>query len=143
MNSIAKSSLFRQFFWNLSRASTITLLALSLISPGLAEEEKKDQDKGEKDEKSFDAIVEECETAEGLFPIHQDRKTGKVYLEIRDAQLTASATKPEFIHFSHTMDGVPAVGFFWGQFTRSRIFSLRRHFERIEFIGENTSFFQS
>ncbi len=141
MSSNAKSPLFRHLTRRIMFAGFLCLIPALALSLSSAEEDPKAENGDEKDEKSFASIIEKSESSKGLFPLHQDKTTGRIYLEIRDRQLTTDKAKPEFIHFSHTIDGVPAVGFFRGQFSRSRVFSLRRHFERIEFVAENTSFY--
>lgn len=92
-------------------------------------------------EKSFTEFLEECETKPGLFPLHQDKEKGTLFLEISKKQMSEGDTGPEFIHFSHTLDGVPSLGFFRGQFAPAKIFRIRRHFDRIEFVAENNSFY--
>lgn len=131
----------------------LVVLALFLAAPLSAQEaesegssEKEEENSG-KDEEEKDAprklseVLKDCETTEGLFRIHQDRKKGTLYLEIRSDQIAGDDGKPEFIHFSHTLDGVPQLGFFRGQFGDERIFTIRRHFERLEFVAENTAYF--
>ncbi len=126
-------------------AAILSAMALMVT----AEEEKsddaeKDSEKEDKKEevKSIDEVLEDCDTKAGLFPLHQNRKTGKLFIEISEEQIAKGGNDdPEFIHFSHTLDGVPDLGLFRGQFGQERVFTIRRHFERIEFVAENTSFF--
>lgn len=115
-----------------------------LTCPGSAEEEKneKSEEKSKEEEtRSIEETLEDCETLPGLFPLHQDTKTGKIFIEISANQVCSADREPEFIHFSHTLDGVTEVGFFRGQFTRAKVFKIRRHFEKIEFVAENTGFY--
>ncbi len=142
MSSNAKSSLFRHTCFRPMKLIISSLLFLTLSLTG-AEEKKKPSDKEEKKEetKTIAAVLKDCETTDGLFPIHTDKTTGKIYLEITEKQIASDTEKPEFIHFSHTLDGVASLGLFRGQFSDSRVFSLRRHFQRIEFVAENTSFY--
>ena len=141
MTSNANYHLFRQPDMCFLQFSLFLIASLTL-SLGLCEESAAEEDEAKKeDKKSFAAILENCESTEGLFPIHQDKTTGTLYLEISDKQLSGESGKPEFIHFSHTLDGVAELDLFRGQFSRSRVFSLHRHFERIEFVAENTSFY--
>jgi hypothetical protein len=118
-------------------------LLLLFSVPYLPAEEPGDKEKEEEKNsiKSIEEVLKDCDTVDGLFPLHQNRENGKLFLEIGVAQLATEQKQPEFIHFSHTLDGVTEVGFFRGQFTRSKIFRIRRHFEKIEFVEENTSFY--
>ncbi len=139
---MASLRLFRHLPDSLFRILTFTLLLGSLhlgnsaaAGEGDKEDEKKDN------EKSFVEILKGCKTQAGLFPLHQNKKTGKLYLEVTKQQFSLDDAGPEFIHFSHTMDGVASLGFFRGQFTRSKVFRIRRHFENVEFVVENSSFY--
>ena len=139
MTSIHKYPVFRHL---LSLFLVILAVQLPLLK-GFSEEDKKD-DKAEdkKDEtKTIAEIIEKCDSKEGLFPLHQDRKTGKLYLQIASEQISSEETKPEFIHFSHTLDGVAGLGLFRGQFSTARVFTIKRHFEIIEFVAENSNFY--
>ncbi len=102
-----------------------------------------DDEKEKKDEKSIAEILKDCDSTNGLFRLHQNRENGELFLEVKANQLSGEDQQREFIHFSHTLDGVPELGFFRGQFSRSKIFTIRRHFDKLEFVGENTAFYFS
>ncbi|MDF1862582.1 MAG: zinc-dependent metalloprotease [Verrucomicrobiales bacterium] len=125
--------------------SALLFSSALLLFSGLCVSAEDARDKEKEEEKnsiqSIEEVLEDCDTRDGLFPLHQNRKNGKLFLEIGAVQLATEKRQPEFIHFSHTLDGVTELGFFRGQFTRSKIFRIRRHFEKIEFIEENTSFY--
>jgi len=87
-------------------------------------------------EKSFAEIVENCDLLEGLFNLYRDRDDGTVYLAVRNEQIDT-----EFIHFAYVLDGIPDLGLFRGRFLREQIVSVRRHYDRIEFVGRNTGFY--
>lgn len=72
----------------------------------------------------------------GLFEFYLDREKGTLHLYIKKDQVG-----PEFIHFTHTADGVVQAGHNRGQYGDERIFRIARHFERLEFIAENTAFY--
>ena len=71
----------------------------------------------------------------GLFDLFLDREKGAVHLYIRKDQLG-----PEFIYFTHTIDGVVQAGHNRGGYGSEVIFRISQAFERIEFIAENTAF---
>lgn len=117
--------------------SIVTIISYLLFLPALGEEEKESKKDKEKDEpKKIAEVLKDCDSKDGLFPLHQNRKTGKVFLEI-----AANQIGPEFIHFSHTLDGVPELGHFRGAFGDESVFTIRRHFDRIEFVTVNTGFY--
>jgi uncharacterized protein DUF4953/uncharacterized protein DUF5117 len=88
------------------------------------------------DTPSFAHIAESSELLEGLFDFYRDRKTGETYLAIRPDQIDQ-----EFIYVSFVRNGVLQGGHFRGAYQDNKIISLRRHFNRIEFITENTAFY--
>ncbi len=87
-------------------------------------------------EASFDSIVKKSEHLEGLFDVYRDKKTGETYLAIRPDQVDE-----EFIYNAMVTDGVVEAGTFRGAFGDNKIISIRRHFDRIEFVTENTAFY--
>ena len=142
MTSIHKSPLFM----DLSALTRLSIIFLALSIPAfLSADEKEEEDaeaeKDKKEEVTIEKILEDCDTLVGLFPVHQNRKNGKIYLQVSTDQLSDEKTTREYIHFSHTLDGVTGLGFFRGQFSEARVFKIRRHFEKIEFVARNTSFY--
>ncbi len=142
MTSIHKSPAFKHLLLLL-----FCILAAGLpLSTGFSEEEDKDKKDDKKEEKKDEVktiaeVLKNCDSKEGLFPLHQDRKTGKLYLQIATDQISTEETRREFIHFSHTLDGVAGLGLFRGQFSNARVFTIKRHFEKIEFVAENSNFY--
>lgn len=88
----------------------------------------------ESSEKSFEQMVKDCNKTEGLFTLYQDRESGEVYFAVKKPQLDK-----EFIYFSHTVDGIPKVGHFRGNFRSNEVVSVRKRFKRLEFAAENTA----
>ncbi len=85
---------------------------------------------------SFASVVEKSEHLEGLFDLYRDKESGETYLAIKPEQIDQ-----EFIYIAFVTDGVVEGGFFRGAFGDNKIISLRRHFDRLEFINENTAFY--
>lgn len=85
---------------------------------------------------SFADIVEKSEHHEGLFDVYRDEKSGETYLTIKPDQLDQ-----EFIYHAVVTDGVVEGGTFRGAFADNKIISIRRHFNRIEFVSNNASFY--
>ncbi len=94
-----------------------------------------DKDK-EDEEKTIAELVKESERYDGLFTFFQDKKTGEVHMLLTNDQIDK-----EFIYFSHTVDGVVEPGHFRGNFLENSVFSIRKHFNKIEFVEESTSYY--
>ncbi len=86
--------------------------------------------------KTVEEIVKGHVRINGLFDLYLDREKGTVHLYIKKDQFG-----PEFIYFTHTVDGVVQAGHNRGAYGDSLIFRLQQTYERVEFIEENTSFY--
>lgn len=73
---------------------------------------------------------------DGLFPLFQDTTAGNVMMLISKNQLDK-----EYIYFSYTVDGVVAAGHFRGSFRDNKLFTIKRNFDKLEFIVMNTGFY--
>jgi hypothetical protein len=86
--------------------------------------------------KTIASIIGKCKTYPGLFNLYQDEKDGTAYILIKKDQLNK-----EFIYFTYTVEGVLDAGTFRGSFRDNKIFTIKRYFDRIEFINTNTNFY--
>ncbi len=86
--------------------------------------------------KKLEKAVAKSETMDGLFTVYRDTTDGSVHLEIREDQLDR-----EFIYFTHAVDGVAEAGAFRGQYRDNAVFTIERHYDRIEFAEQNTNFY--
>jgi len=77
-----------------------------------------------------------CEKFDGLFTIFRDKTNGKMFILISKDQL-----EKEFIYFSYVENGVTDAGFFKGNYRGSKVFSIKKHFNKIDFFIENTNYF--
>lgn len=102
-----------------------------LLFPGLvlAQEE-------ESSEVTFSSIADESEIYEGLFDIYQNRETGKLHLAI-----SADQIDQEFIYTAVTQNGVVEADHFRGAYRDNKVISIRRYFDRVEVVAENTAFY--
>ncbi len=89
-----------------------------------------------KDDPSFAEAVKSAEAIEGLFTVYRDTTSGAIQLVIEPEQFDE-----EFIYFTHVVDGVPVGGHFRGQFRDNSVFTVRRRFNKVEFVEENTAFY--
>ena len=76
------------------------------------------------------------ESIKGLFQVFRDREKGTVYLLVKKDQLG-----PEFIYFTHTVDGVVQAGHNRGRFGDEAVFTISRSYDKIEFTRQNTAFY--
>lgn len=85
---------------------------------------------------SIKAKTKNCEKIEGLFTIYRDTTNGKAYILINEKQLGK-----EFIYFSYAENGLVRTGHFRGAYRDNQVFKVRKHYENIEFVKQNTSFY--
>ncbi|WP_224999396.1 zinc-dependent metalloprotease [Cesiribacter sp. SM1] len=128
-----------------SAALAAFLLAAPVTDTHAQKRKKKDKDKEaaaaaapqkKEDLKSISELTKKCKEYPGLFTMYQDTTNGTAYLLIRKDQIDK-----EFIYFSQIADGVLEAGFFRGAYRNEGVFSVRQYFDRIELVGENTSFY--
>lgn len=112
---------------------------------GETEEDQGKSDSGQRDKKkdakaeppkTIADVVEDSEVIDGLFKFHRHPESGKLWLEIHPDQLGQ-----EFIYFAKATDGVSGSGHVRGMFRATKVLRLQRHFERVEWVEENTSFY--
>ncbi|MCH8904956.1 MAG: DUF5117 domain-containing protein, partial [Bacteroidetes bacterium] len=116
----------------------LTLAFVFASTESFAKKKKKNDDAGSKKDaiKSIASITKKCKAYEGLFTIYQDTADGTAYLLIKTDQFNK-----EFIHFSYAVDGVVESGYFRGAYRGSRIFTINKYFNKIEFVLENTRYY--
>lgn len=83
----------------------------------------------------FKKVVDKSIAHEGLFTIYQDTTDGSTKLAVREDQLDK-----EFIYFGLSQDGVLEAGHFRGAFRDNKVFKIRKYFDRIEFVVQNTRY---
>jgi len=112
------------------------VLVVLLFSTGCGEEAA-ETDAAEGDGgKSVAEIRTKSDEVSGLFTLLQNRKDGTLQLLLQPSQLGQ-----EFIYHIHVVDGVAGLGLFRGNYGRGKVLQLRRHFDRIEIVERNTSFY--
>jgi hypothetical protein len=117
------------------------LAAFSLAVPvtaAPAAEPVKDAKASKEDKpKTIAELVKDSARVDGLFTLFQDKKTGQVRMLVKPDQLGK-----EFIYFAQASNGVPEAGFiFRGAYLAETVVTVQRHFDRLEFVAENTSFY--
>ena len=86
--------------------------------------------------KTIKEIIKPTKLSDGLFAMYQDTAIGTVYMKIKKEQLNK-----EYIYFNYAENGVVAAGAFKGSFRDNEVFSIRKYFDRIEFVKENTNYY--
>ena len=116
----------------------ISILTLSvLISVGAyAKKKPAEAPKPQTPKASIAEKVKACKKQDGLFPLYQDTTNGAMYLLVKKDLLNK-----KFIYFSYTENGVVAAGHFRGSFRDNMVFTIKRYFDRVEFIEQNTEFY--
>lgn len=94
------------------------------------------QAKPEKKEKSIADLIKTSKKFEGLFTIYQDTVKGSIYMLINEDQLNK-----EYLYFAQVADGVTEASSFRGAYRGSKIFKIKKYFNRIEFETLNTSYY--
>lgn len=89
-----------------------------------------------KPKKTIKSLTKSSKKLDGLFTIYQDTVTGDIKLLLKKEQLNK-----DFIYFSQIADGVTEAGAFRGAYRGSSIFNIKKHFNKIEFVAPNTSFY--
>ena len=98
--------------------------------PPAAEAPKKDA------KKTIKEIIKPTKSKDGLFTLYQDTTNGSVYMKIRKDQLNK-----EFVYFNYSENGAVSAGFFKGSFRDNEVFSIRKYYDKIEFVKENTNYY--
>jgi len=86
--------------------------------------------------KKISELVKKSKKIDGLFPIYQDTTNGNIKIVINENQLNN-----EFIYFSQIENGVTDAGSFKGSYRSSKVFKIKKYFNKIEFVTQNTSFY--
>ena len=133
--------------------SILILIFVMTISCAWAQKKSKKKDKkedskvtlveqnvaAEKKESSRKAIreyVKNFKSFPGLFTIYQDTANGSAYLEIEKRQIDK-----EFVYHNNAVDGPSSLRLNRGSFRGNSIISIRKYFNKIELVEENTGFY--
>ena len=98
------------------------------------EEEGKEEE--EKKPKTIAELTEKSERFDGYFTLFRDKKSGETQMLIKADQIGE-----EFVYWVQIANGVVDAGSFKGAYGPSFMVSVERHFDRIEFVAKNNSFY--
>ncbi|WP_459209925.1 zinc-dependent metalloprotease [Aquimarina rhabdastrellae] len=125
--------------------SSLMLLTVGVTDMQAQRRKKKKSKKGKTEqvdtekkskEKSIDELTKKSEKIEGLFTIYRDSISGTTQLLIKEDQLNK-----DFIYFSQIADGVLDAGSFRGSYRGAKVFRIEKHYNKLEFKTQNTSFY--
>jgi len=86
--------------------------------------------------KKISDLVKSSKEIDGLFKMYRDTITGSLQMIIKEDQINQ-----EFIHFNQIADGVVDAGRFRGAYGGSKVFKIKKFFNKIEFVTQNSSFY--
>lgn len=80
--------------------------------------------------------TKKCKKTEGLFTLYRDTTTGSMMMLIKKSQI-----EKEFIYFSYIENGNTTTGHNKGTFRDNKVFTIKKYYNQIEFITQNTNFY--
>jgi Met-zincin/Domain of unknown function (DUF5117) len=133
----------------LLRLATVVLISIAFLMPQNIEAQRKKKNKKKdkieapakpapkkKKEKTIKDLVKSSKEIDGLFKIYQDTITGSLQMVISEDQINK-----EYIYFTQISNGVLEAGRFRGAYGGSKVFKIKKYFNKIEFVTQNTSFY--
>jgi hypothetical protein len=127
---------------------TMAFVLCAFLAPQNMQAQKKKKRKRDKTEtpvakspeKSKDKTIKELtkksKKIEGLFTMYQDTIMGSLHMIVKEDQIGK-----EYIYFSQIANGSTDARLFRGRYNGSKIFKVNKHFNKLEFVTQNTSFY--
>lgn len=123
----------------------LAILAIVLLARILSKH-KKEKEKGKTEtpvtppkkatEKKISDLIKSSKEIDGLFKMYRDTITGSLQMLITEEQFGK-----EYIHFNQIENGVLEANSFKGAYGGSKVFKVKKYFNKIEFITQNTSYY--
>ncbi|WP_282031970.1 zinc-dependent metalloprotease [Winogradskyella eximia] len=133
---------------NVIRLWSIAILTCAFIAPQNLEAQRKKKKKKDKTEaaapkpkpkskeKSIKDLTKSSKKIDGLFTMYRDTITGTLQMVVSEKQIGK-----EYIHFNQVSNGVVEAGRFRGAYGGSKVFKVKKYYDKIEFVSQNTSFY--
>jgi len=129
---------------HLASAGAIVFILITLNISVEAKDSKKKDEKTKQDttkvvakkKKTFDDSLKTYKKFPGLFKIYQDTASGGLLMAIKKDQIDK-----EYIYFSYSENGFVGAGTIKGTFRDNKVFTIKRYFNRLEFIVINTHYY--
>ena len=87
-------------------------------------------------EKTIASLTKQSKKIEGLFTLYRDTVNGSLQMLISEDQFDK-----EYIYFSQIADGAVQAGSFRGAYRGSKVFKIRKFYDKIELVTQNSSFY--
>lgn len=84
----------------------------------------------------FDKKVKGLEKIDGLFAFYRDTTSGSLYMAINKQHLNE-----HYIYFTYTENGPVNTGHYRGNFRETKVFSITKYYNRVEFATQNNTFY--
>ena len=131
---------------NVLRLLSLAFVVFAFMAPQNLEAQRKKKNKKSKTEvpaakpkskeKSIKDLTKSSKKIEGLFTMYRDTITGALQMVISDEHLDK-----DYIHFNQVSNGVVDAGRFRGAYGGSKVFKVKKFYDKIEFVSQNTSFY--
>jgi Met-zincin/Domain of unknown function (DUF5117) len=131
---------------NVFRLLSLVFVTCAFLAPQNVDAQRKKKSKKNKtevpapkpktNEKSIKQLIKSSEKIDGLFTMYRDTITGTLHMVVSEDHLNK-----EFIHFNQVSNGVVDVGRYRGAYGGSKVFQVRKFYNKIEFVTQNTSFY--
>jgi hypothetical protein len=89
-----------------------------------------------KKKKSFDDSLKHFKKHDGLFKFYVNTVNGTILMVIKKSQINQS-----YIYLNYSENGTPNIGSFRGNFRENKVFSIRKSYDKLEFVTENLFFY--
>jgi hypothetical protein len=137
-------------FYNLKAVKLLCLAFVlsAFLAPQDIQAQKKDRKKKGKTEmpekpdpkkdkeKKISDLIKSSKEIDGLFKMYQDTVNGSLQMVITEDQIGK-----EYIYFNQVGNGVLDARRFRGAYGGSKVFKIKKYFDKIEFVTQNTSFY--
>ena len=131
------------------RLTTLVLMLIAFLVPQNIEAQKKKRSKKkdqieapvkpdpkEDKKKTIKDLIKSSKEIDGLFKIYQDTINGSLQMLIREDQINK-----EYIYFTQISNGITEIRRFRGAYRGSKVFKIKKYFNKIEFVTQNTSYY--
>lgn len=128
------------------RLLSIAIVTCAFIAPQNLEAQRKKKKKKDNTEvaapkpkskeKSIKDLTKSSKKIDGLFTMYRDTLKGTLQMVVSEEQIGK-----EYIHFNQVSNGVVEAGRFRGAYGGSQVFKVKKYYDKIEFVSQNTSFY--
>jgi hypothetical protein len=107
---------------------------MATSSSGSSSAETASQEQEEK-QSDFDKAIAKSDSLGGLFTVYRDTTDGSMKIALDTSQIGE-----DYIYHTQAVNGPVALGLNRGTYRDNAVFTIRRHYDKIEFVEVNTNF---